>query len=508
MKMAKVVLLVWAAVILAHSAQAQSQTFTQVGNWNCTVPAGSGVGFICPVVPFPIMFGGIPNIVTTGPAQPGNVSASGFTPVNQQPNPPLNIPIVGPQAVNLPISGTWVAVGPMLYTGTATPRYVVLTVIYAPPGTNGGHASSSVTYGAGVTSGTTTSASQSFQTSVGTTATTKAGLIGTGVEGSLSFDYTNKLTDNQSLEVKLSTNSSILRTGPAGDGINHDEDAIYLALKPTVDIRLSSTAAAWTFGDNGHTHIQFVFVGELNGHFQFRNGVLQELQAAGITPTDYPTILASDPLASASAQLDPARFVSVNTMFPYEPPPTLNDPVIPITTTISNSSTTTVGSAAQTTYKVSMALQGTAGFLNIAGGSFKDTSSWEWTNTSGTSTSVGTTQSASLTIGGPAFNYQGPTEVAVYLDTVYNTFAFVLVPPENLELAVRGTVVDKSGNLVPRTEVLLFENSITHRTFTNGKGEYKLFGDITGPVTVQAAGVRQTMSQSRSERAIPIRLPQ
>src|SRR5690348_12910648 len=36
-------------------------------------------------------------------------------------------------------------------TGTVQPKYLVLTVIYAPPGTNGGKSSSSVTYGSSST---------------------------------------------------------------------------------------------------------------------------------------------------------------------------------------------------------------------------------------------------------------------------------------------------------------------------------------------------------------------
>jgi hypothetical protein len=47
------------------------------------------------------------------------------------------------------IHGHWIAVGPELLYGTVTPNYIVLTVVYAPPGTNNGNSKSLVEYGSG-----------------------------------------------------------------------------------------------------------------------------------------------------------------------------------------------------------------------------------------------------------------------------------------------------------------------------------------------------------------------
>jgi hypothetical protein len=493
-------------VLVPATAQAQS-TFTQVGTWSCIIPSGTPPGFACPSVTFPQSFGGIPNVIVTGSAQPTNVTAQGFTPVTQQGN---TAPVqVGPFPfpVNIPISGTWVAVGASLFKGSTVAKYLVLTVIYAPPGANGGRGASSVSYGSGVTSGTTTSASQSFQSSIGTSVTAKGGFLGSGGEGSLSFDFTNKATDTQSLEIKQSTTSTITRPGPSQDGIDHNQDVIYLLLKPTISLSLSSSAAAWTFGDNSQSPIQYVFVGELNGSFPWRPGVQQQLNAAGVTAADYPIILANDPLANGGTPtLDPARFRPANTMFPYEPPATQNDPVISINTTISNSSTSTTGSAIQNTYKVGMSISGDAGLLDMAKLTLKDTLSWEWTNTSSTSTSSGSTQTASLTIGGPAYGYTGVTEVAVYTDTLFNTFAFALVPPSHLEVAVQGTLKATDGAPSAKSEVVLTENGVKHRTFTNAKGEYIFFGHLTGPATVEAKGMTQIVPQPQPSRTLNLEL--
>jgi hypothetical protein len=501
-------------VVVAH---ADNDTFTQVGSFQiqmtsngAQVPTFNWQG--PSVVTFPLEFGSSPQVILSfGTVTPlgGGVRLPAFLTITPQNITPTGFtPVISAQgSANLaPVTINWVAVGSRLYKGTAIPKYAILTVIYAPPGTNGGHATSSVSYGSGVTTGTTTSASQSFQSSIGVSVTAQGGILGSGGAGSLSFDYTSKTTDTQSLEIKQSNTSTITRPGPAQDGIQHDEDAIYLLLKPTISVSLSSSAAAWTFGDNSQSPIQYVFVGELNGHFPWRAGVLQQLNAAGVTASDYATILASDPLATQSSTVDPSRFVAANTMFPYEPPATPNDPVIPITTTISSSSTSTTGLTTQETYKVGLSLSGTAGFLDVVNSTMKNTATWTWTNTSSSSTSSGTTQSASLTIGGPAYGYAGATEVAVYTDTVYNTFAFVLVPAGSIEVGVKGTLKTAAGAPIPSAEVVLTENGVNHRTFTNARGEYIFFGHIRSPATVRASGITQAAPQADSPRSLNFQL--
>jgi hypothetical protein len=485
-------------------ASAGDDNITQVGSWTCSIsllPSAS----VCADVTFPTEFASAPDIAlsltTTGiggglapfALRASNITSKGFTPTfNGQPG------IFG---------GSWIAVGSKIYNGTATGNYLVLTVIYAPPGTAGGKASSSVSYGSGVTSGNTTSASQSFKQSIGVSVSNMGGFLGSSASGSVSFSYTTTTTDTQSLEIKQSTTTTIQRAGPAQDGINHDEDAIYLLLKPQIALSLSSSAASWTFGDNSTSPIQYVLVGELNGHYAWRTGVLAQLTAAGVTAADYPNILASDPLATNPSVLDPARFTPANTMFPYEPPATPNDPVIFITTVISDSSTATSTTKTEYSTNISLTVSGTAGFLDMASTTLKAMGGWTWTSTNSTFTSSGTTQSASATLGGPAYGYQGVTEVAVYKDTIYNTFAFVLVPPQSSEVALSGTVRTAAGAPIPGTEVIMTESGIKHRTFTNLKGGYAFFGHITGPATIQTAGGTRSVAQAQPARDVDVQVP-
>jgi Carboxypeptidase regulatory-like domain len=115
----------------------------------------------------------------------------------------------------------------------------------------------------------------------------------------------------------------------------------------------------------------------------------------------------------------------------------------------------------------------------------------------------------SVTLGGPAYGYNGPTVMKVYIDTIYHTFAFALVPVELEEVGVKGTVVTAAGKPpMPPAEVILVENRTRHRTFTNAKGEFTFFGNISGPATVQAAGITQAVPQLRSPaRSVDIRVP-
>lgn len=520
---------------IAH-AQNINSTFTQLGTWDCTfppqpaynVPLPTGL-YTCPEqIKFPAPFGGNPTMILTGCTVYVPVASSfpsrckGFmvSPTSStELVPKLNLNEWGPWPASgnatlypVRISGIWVAVGPILINGTVVPKYLVLTVIYAPPGTNGGHSTSSVSYGTGSSTGTTTSSSQTFKVSNSVSAEGSGGILGNGVAAGVSFAYSRASTDSQSLEIKKSTSATISQAGPAQDGVSHDEDEIWLLLNPTVNLALSSSSAAWTLANATPSPIQYVHVGWLNGHQPMPAGVAAALQSGGITSQDFPNILARDPLAGGSSSLDPIRFVSLNTTFPYEPPYSANDPVPTVTFNISNSSTTTTGSTVEDTYTVGLTTSLSGDYLEFAKATLKDTASWAWTNKSSQSIVTGTSQSATLTVGGPAYGYTGGTLMQAYLDTMYNTFVFSIVPAA-AEIGVDGTLVNRSGKPIPFTEVTLIEveTGIQHRTFTNAKGEYKFVGRITGSARVQAqaVGVTQMLPRtgSTTARHVPLRLP-
>jgi hypothetical protein len=438
--------------------------------------------------------------VTQSPDDPDN--RSGFVPLLR-----LDDFIVGASRAKVFASGNWVAVGPRIYYGKATAKYLVLTVVYAPPGTEGGKSSSSVSYEAGSTTGTTTSANQSFKETNTISFDGSAGFLGNGLGGGLSFEWSHSTSDDESVEITKSVKSQIKVDGPAFDGIDHDEDRIYLLLEPTIDLSLSNSAASWLLESSSLPIIQAVSVGQLKGKEPIPKGVLDWFQNAGITTQDYPDILARDPLASGSAVPDPARFIPLNTTFPYLPPTAKENPVQTITTTISGSSTQTNGSETEDSYKVGLYVKGNSDFLDVEHASLKDSASWQWTNKSSQKNAVGTTQSATVTIGGPAFGYSGQTLLAVYTDSIYHTFAFALVPVPKAEEGVTGIAVDANGKPLIGTEVMLVENGISHRTFSDSKGTFAFYGKMTGPATLRAGGITKVLPQIQPATAIELKLP-
>ena len=125
-----------------------------------------------------------------------------------------------------------------LATGTARPKYYILTVLYAPPGTTGGNTSagtsnSLVDYGSGSTTGTTTTIASSV----------KAGFnlqFGPSKDEGLQFGFSQNTTDSSSLLIQKAVTFDIKIPGPAAlpeaDGIDHDHDVFALLLNPLLTV--------------------------------------------------------------------------------------------------------------------------------------------------------------------------------------------------------------------------------------------------------------------------------
>jgi hypothetical protein len=278
--------------------------------------------------------------------------------------------------------GTWIAVGPRVYNGTVKARYLVLSVVYAPPGTDGGKISSSVSYATGSTTGTTTSVSHSFKTDNTLSLEGKAGVAGNGGGAGVTWDYSQAATDSSSLETKKSINKTINLSGPSADGINHDEDRIYVWFNPAIDLAVSTNAITWALNrSQSSDDIVPIPVGYLNnGKTVIPPGFLLILQHAGIKPEDYPVILAQDPLAGDESALGSSRFVEVGDPYTYAPPLAKNDPVLTTQVQLLDTSTATTGSAYEESYKVGLTLTEQASFFKILSEKLKDTASWQWTN--------------------------------------------------------------------------------------------------------------------------------
>ncbi|HEY1561997.1 MAG TPA: hypothetical protein VGF71_14105, partial [Caulobacteraceae bacterium] len=240
-----------AVLTIGEPAGAQTPADTTITQSGTSTATDDGQGNYPPVhVKFSQELGGVPNVSATyGVAAhyggkfhthqvslgATNVTRTGFD---------WQLPQSGNRSgTHLTSNLKWTATGAALQTGTVIPNYMVLTVIYAPPGTGGGHSTSSVTYLSGSTAGTLTSSSESFKSGVSVSIEASGGILGNGGGAGVSWDSSVDTTDGQSLEIKKSTTTTLSQTGPAADGINHDEDEIYLLLKPTISMALSTSVA-------------------------------------------------------------------------------------------------------------------------------------------------------------------------------------------------------------------------------------------------------------------------
>jgi hypothetical protein len=315
--------------------------------------------------------------------------------------------------------------------------------------------------------------------------------------------------DSQAIACPLSGRNSTYRpvqisgTG-SHDGIDHDEDEIWLVLKPDVDLALSSSTAQWMLSsDNYQKHVQYIQVGQLNGNpkYSISQGLAAELASAGITAAEFPNILKHDPLAcqnwftcgsspNISPSIDPNRFNLITCQIAYEPPGSSTGSASPIQSwQQTNSSTSAVSHTVVDEYTVGLSFTQTGNYLDFAKGQLKELAEWTWTNKSENATTTGTTESATFSVGGPAYGYPGPTALCVYFDGLYKTFAFDLVPPEALQLAVKGTLTNSAGSPQSYVQVALVDRGVKQITFTNDKGEYRFYGTISGPATIEAERV-------------------
>lgn len=385
---------------------------------------------------------------------------------------------------------------PQPVTGTVLPKYLILTALYAPPGTQSGKGASSVSYGSGSSTGVTTSSKSSFNQSYSVTASGGGGFLGS-VSASASFSYGRNAADSSSIDLKKSATTTISASGPAQNGIDHDRDLIYLWLNPKVSLTLAPSSAAWTFAGDSTADIQYLYVGWLKNPTTMPPGVIQALTRYGITAADFPDIVQQDQLAAGNVRPASPRFQSLRTTFPYEPPYSASDPVPSYSFSQSSSDAATTGTEVSDNYKVGLTISVEASFLGLAKAGLKTDDSWTWTNTSSTSNTAGSTQTAQVTVTGPSFGYQGSTDMEVFYDAVYKTFAFSPVDT-TVPLAFKGRLLASNGTPAPFQRISAVAGGVTYHTFSNSRGEYRFAGQLRGPVTVKSGSkVLATCARSR-----------
>ena len=355
-----------------------------------------------------------------------------------------------------------------VWPGTLTPQYLIVTVVYSPPGRQGGASGTSVEYGSGSDTGIVVSGSRSFADDYGVSLEVGAG----GVTGEVSFGIKRSTSDSASAEITKSTSTTIKVGGPPIDGIDHDRDLIWLLLSPKLKVHATEEEIKWSFDPTSPGILQYVYVGWLKNPASLPPGVRTALEGSGITEAEYPKLLSVDPYAITSPALDPRRYRPANYFLPYEPPFGPNDPDPSITYTIGSESVVRTGTETTTDITVGASLTGEAKFLEIITAKLKLAASWTWSTNSNTEESTKVSQHAAVTMAGPSFGYTGMTLMAVYYDTTYRTFLFI---PQATAHGLAGRIIS-SGDVravIAGIRVVLEFQGETYTTFTTRRGDYR-----------------------------------
>lgn len=378
-----------------------------------------------------------------------------------------------------------------LVQGYIDPKYVILSVIYAPPGNIAGASGpSNVSYATTNSSSQTTSLSQSVGGSSAMTVSVSSGFsipfVGGGaIKQTYSNTYGQTTTTSSGVTLtRQTTDTSTYYGTPSFDPASvqaHDYDQVVLWLNPALIFSINPSNSA-TFQWNGYgvdqndpagaMDIVKVYVGQLNGDFVIdpslqtllsRSWAAGQTYATGVSAAlsqaDFNQILAVDPFAQIPGQ--PTNSYSLG----YPAPSTSNggrytqssssggdvetfdypqgapggDPDTE-THQAGYSQMTTQGLGVQTTNMVSsgvdVSFQG-SGFLSSLSADLNNVYTLTTSNTANTSLSntSGTTATAYI-VGPPCQSttspcvpqYSGPGEFDIYQDNVYGTFMFYPIP--------------------------------------------------------------------------------
>lgn len=363
-------------------------------------------------------------------------------------------------------------------TSIIRPDYKILSIIYAPPGTEGGGSGSSVSYGTESSLGSSTSVSNTLKSQHSNSIT--AGVI--FVSGTSDFSTSKSSTNAEVLNFNKKDSWVLKQPGPSVDGIDHNRDQILLWLGPKLKFADFTTGKVeWTVDGSEKMNVQPVYVGHLRNPSSMPSNVAALLATYNIMTDDYQDILDAYPFANENTQLDTNRFKPLEQSFPYIPPYAPGDTPLSVTFNSSYSSGYVSSSSVESQHSTGMSIELGCSKL-MAKLKYEDR--FTWTDVDTRSNSSSTSETASVTISGPSYGYTGPTLMDVYFDTIYKTFAFV--PAEvSSSVCTKGTIENLSSEDLFGQEVVVIADGKEYCTYTNLKGEYIFNKDFSKAKNVQ-----------------------
>lgn len=387
---------------------------------------------------------------------------------------------------------------PSITGGVVYPKYILMALMYAPPGCTPTaqyrcSTNALVDYSDASSNGTRISIQNSFKDA--TIASASIGLTLPGI-GSLSlgsdagFGITSTETTSQTI---TKTVGHDLKIQGNSDGIQHDQDLFEVLVNPVIIVGVGGPFVDWTVGySSSFPEIVDVYAGELKNPSTMRTAVAESFSRHGLTTEDYQTLLSQDPFASGVTVPDPHRYVPTTFSFPYEPPlvsAACSGGVCTCPTnsyTLKNDFQSEVSSQFQTQYSVGITIGSKAGGSSSGGESgngdasslgWKASDSMTWTSTATTANTKGSTSSAAATLSCPGTGYTGSIQMLVYWDTIYGSFLFVPASSDlRLTVLQKGSVVDLAGKPAAGQLISLSYGNSEYHTLTSQKGEFMVYG--------------------------------
>ncbi len=371
-------------------------------------------------------------------------------------------------------------------TGKLDPNYYLLTILYAPPG-----ASSTVDYGTGQTFSTSTSLTSTWSDESKITASVSNNIPLVGSGGlSITTTASASLGTKDSTDVKSTTQTDFELAG-LEDLVDHDVDRIYLMLNPQLNVTANGDDISWALGtrDGQNPSVVYVTPGWLKNPSTMEPTLAALLAQSNILPSDYPQILALDPFATGTTTFDPNRFVYQGE-FPFEPP-AAGQKQQPTKQSLMASSTSTHGTTGSTGYSVGVTIEGGVDFTKLMSLKMSSSNTVTYKSQSDNSVASGATISASASILQPPVGYDGPVELDVYLDTVFNSFVFAFRGSVGCDVAhLRQGDFNGDG----KSDVFCDASDVTGQVSTwlaNGDGTYAAtqFANPSDPTPLSGNGL-------------------
>jgi hypothetical protein len=389
-----------------------------------------------------------------------------------------------------------------------TPRYIVKSVLYAPPGSASGKNASSVAYTTGTKLGTTFSISDTFE--YGSTVSGGVKITPNGGNESVNFGTTDNQKTTTLFSTTVTNQSTNTLSGNNVDGVDHEQDQICLWVNPKMVVTsnpIRHTVSSLMALNPQINHALGVpadqYISEWVTVRNLKNP--QTLpprfsQVYGLTAADFHTILSTDPFWNGPIDptSHPQRFIPLRhsncSTVDYKSPDLLGDQSPVLTCTATNEIIQSFQAE-----EIKTEQSGINAGISIQGIEFSTSNTLKITHSTLYTTNDTNTSIASVTIWGPSSAAKDWPLLTVYQDAVFGT---LLVHIANQTAQIKGQVTDFQNHAVPALPVTLkYPSGATYSVVTNTTGEYRFYAIPTGDAQLSTA------AGSLSSSTLPVIVP-